>query len=108
MTAPSPIELVLHLDPQTGLLRADWPSTDEGGPPVPAEFKLPQQWIDLAPWLIARLLADQGHDPSRELRMLIAGGDYDLMRGHTLADLCRRPLVDASPERRAQSRRARA
>jgi hypothetical protein len=57
---------------------------------------VPEAWLDLMPYLIARKLLEQGYDAERELIVHLAGADYDLMRA-PLGLVAATPVLGAVP-----------
>jgi hypothetical protein len=80
-------EMVLTVDhhPGNGLVyMACW---SDGEPQVQG---IPEHWLDLMPFMVARVLIAQGYDPGRLLVVQLRGADRDM---------CRAPLgaVAATP-----------
>jgi hypothetical protein len=90
---PPPIELTVHpyrCPHGESFYRAVWP---DGEPERSAV--IPEVFLDLAPWLIARILLEQGYNPQRELLVRLHGGDRDLVRA-PLGAVAATPLVNTA------------
>jgi hypothetical protein len=93
-----PIELTMqpHREkPQ--LYFASWP---DGEVQLP---NIPESLLDLVPYMLARLLLDQGYNPARLLIVRLQGADYELMRA-PLGIVAAKPRLSTTPvERPAHS-----
>ncbi len=54
---------------------------------------VPEIWIDLLPFLAARVLLERGFDVRRPLRVFLRGADF-MLADTMLGCLCATPLVD--------------
>jgi hypothetical protein len=52
----------------------------------------PEIWLDLAPYLIARALLDQGYDPQRIVVVRLRGDGHVVAHGETIAVLAATPF----------------
>ncbi len=57
---------------------------------------IPECWLDLAPYMAARTLLEQGYNASRELIVRLQGADYELMRA-PLGVVAAPPSLATSP-----------
>ena len=56
---------------------------------------IPEIWIDLIPFMIARKLLSQGNNPDRLLIVRLEGADYELMRA-PLGVAAATPLINTA------------
>ena len=92
----TPIELTVtqHSD-DSSLYRASWSDGDT------LLSHIPEPWLDLMGFLIARRLLQQGYDVNRLLVVRLLGADFELMRA-PLGAAAAPPLVNiAAPVKRA-------
>ena len=92
----TPIELTVtpHQDDHS-LYRAGWADGDT------LLSHIPEPWLDLFGFLIARRLLEQGYDVNRLLIVRLQGADFDLMRA-PLGAAAATPLVNvAAPVKQA-------
>jgi hypothetical protein len=57
---------------------------------------IPETMLDLAPYMMARLLLEQGYNPARLLIVRLAGADYELMRA-PLGIVAAKPRLSTTP-----------
>jgi hypothetical protein len=66
-----------------------------------AVHHIPEVWLDLIPFMVARTLLAWGYDASRLLVVRLEGADYDLLRA-TIGAAAATPLVNsAAPVKQA-------
>lgn len=70
------IELMVEPHADNGMLyMACWPDGD------PTQLThIGEIFLDLVPFMLARMLLSQGYNPQRQLIVRLQGADYDLMR----------------------------
>jgi hypothetical protein len=95
MTTLPPIELILryHSEPDCAcaLYAAFWPDGE-----LFALLGIPEIWLDLAPFLAARILLEQGYNVAREFILRLEGADYELMRA-PLGRVAATPVLSSEP-----------
>ena len=67
---------------------------------TPLLMHIPEAWLDLVPFMAARALLNQGHNPARVLRVRLQGADYELCYA-PLGAVAATPLINfAAPATR--------
>jgi hypothetical protein len=72
-----PLELMVEPDTHAWCYRACW---CDGEPDSTFLANIPESWLDLIPFMVARKLLEQGNNPDRLLIVRLRGADFDLMR----------------------------
>jgi hypothetical protein len=72
-----PLELVVEEQPGAWCYRVCW---CDGEPDSIFLANIPEPWLDLIPYMVARRLLEQGNNPDRLLIVKLHGADYELMR----------------------------
>jgi hypothetical protein len=65
----------------------------DGEPDSVMLANIPEPWLDLIPFMVARRLLEQGSNPDRLLIVRLCGADFDLMRA-PLGVVAAPPLLD--------------
>ena len=72
-----PFELMVEEQPDTRYYRVCW---CDGEPDSTFLSNIPESFLDLIPYMVARRLLEQGNNPDRLLIIRLRGADFDLMR----------------------------
>lgn len=69
---------------------------DDGEPDSVMLANIPECWLDLIPYMVARKLLEQGNNPDRPLIVRLRGADFELMRA-PLGQVAAPPVLNDTP-----------
>ena len=90
----NPIELTVMPHPHNGSSHymVCWPDDESG------LTRIPEIYLNLAPFMVARFLPSRGYNPQRLLIVRLQGADYELLRAPLASAM---PVVNATPASQA-------
>jgi hypothetical protein len=90
----NPIELTVIPHPHNGSSHymVCWPDDESG------LTRIPEIYLNLAPFMVARFLPSRGYNPQRLLIVRLQGADYELLRAPLASAM---PVVNATPASQA-------